>query len=101
MKKWDPNNRKPLETNLFEAISNLASPEEARRFLLDLCSPAEIEAMADRWNIIPEIKAGTPYRQIHENTGVSVTTVGRVARVLNNGNGGYDLIYNKLNRKKV
>ncbi|MCB1596949.1 MAG: DNA-binding transcriptional regulator, partial [Gammaproteobacteria bacterium] len=30
-----------------------------------------------------------PYRQIHDQTGVSVTTIGRVARSLNIGAGGY------------
>ena len=30
-----------------------------------------------------------PYRRIHELTGVSVTTVGRVARFLADGHGGY------------
>jgi uncharacterized protein YerC len=34
---------------------------------------------------------GTPYRQIHDDTGVSVTTIGRVARCLELGTGGYQL----------
>jgi hypothetical protein len=29
------------------------------------------------------------YREIHERTSVSVTTIGRVARFLSQGNGGY------------
>ena len=32
---------------------------------------------------------GLPYREIHRLTGVSVTTIGRVARYLAAGNGGY------------
>ena len=32
-----------------------------------------------------------PYREIHRQTGVSVTTVGRVARYLAQGHGGYAL----------
>ena len=32
---------------------------------------------------------GIPYREIHERTGVSVTTVGRVARTIEYGDGGY------------
>ena len=31
------------------------------------------------------------YREIHDHTGVSVTTIGRVARYLTMGNGGYAL----------
>jgi uncharacterized protein YerC len=30
-----------------------------------------------------------PYRRIHDLTGVSVTTIGRVARFLTDGFGGY------------
>jgi uncharacterized protein YerC len=29
------------------------------------------------------------YREIHERTAVSITTIGRVARYLNQGSGGY------------
>jgi uncharacterized protein YerC len=37
-----------------------------------------------------------PYREIHRETGVSVTTVGRVARYLAAGNGGYSLAARRL-----
>jgi uncharacterized protein YerC len=37
-----------------------------------------------------------PYREIHRLTGVSVTTIGRVARYLNSGNGGYHLAAQRL-----
>src|SRR5690606_25109990 len=51
--------------------------------------PAELEAMADRWRVVPLLLQGLPYREIHERTQVSVTTVGRVARTLEHGAGGY------------
>jgi TrpR-related protein YerC/YecD len=54
--------------------------------------------MADRWQVVAAIKAGKPYRQIYEETGVSVTTVGRVARSLRLGEGGYKLIYSRLEK---
>ena len=50
---------------------------------------AELEAMADRWKVVPLLQQGVPYREIHERTGVSVTTIGRVARTLEHGAGGY------------
>ena len=55
--------------------------------------------MADRWRVVPLIKADIPYRQIYEETGVSVTTVGRVARCLIIGKGGYDLVFKRLKKK--
>ncbi len=58
-------------------------------FLEDLCTPAELEAMADRWRVVPYLRERVPYREIHDETKVSVTTIGRVARTLEQGTGGY------------
>ena len=77
---------------LMQAISLLKSSDEATSFFVDLCTPAELEAMADRWQVVPLLRKGIPYRTIHEETGVSVTTITRVARCLNLGSGGYTLI---------
>lgn len=77
---------------LLQAITLIHDSDEAYRFFTDLCTPAELEAMADRWHIIPLIQAGVPYRAIHDQTGVSVATITRVARCLHLGNGGYELI---------
>ena len=85
---------------LYEAIASLRSSEEAKLFFEDLCTPAERQAMADRWRIIEPILEGIPYRTIHEQTGVSVTTIGRVARYLVSGAGGYKLIFERLRKKQ-
>ena len=63
--------------------------DECRAFFRDLCTPAELQAMADRWAVVEWLQKGLPYREIHRLTGVSVTTIGRVARYLADGNGGY------------
>jgi TrpR-related protein YerC/YecD len=76
---------------LARAFATLETPAEVHAFLEDLCTPAEIEAMADRWRVVPWLLRGTPYREIHDHTGVSVTTIGRVARCLEGGSGGYGL----------
>lgn len=75
--------------SLARALGGLTKSEEVRAFLQDLCTPAELEAMADRWRVVPLVAEGVPYREIHERTQVSVTTVGRVARTLERGAGGY------------
>ncbi|MDQ3230104.1 MAG: YerC/YecD family TrpR-related protein [Pseudomonadota bacterium] len=71
------------------ALSRLRSAAEVQAFLSDLCTPAELEAMADRWKVVPLLLEGVPYREIHDQTQVSVTTIGRVARTLDHGAGGY------------
>lgn len=76
-------------TALSEALAALPDAAAVTAFLRDLCTPAELEAMADRWKVVAPLIAGTPYRDIHDATGVSVTTIGRVARTLSSGSGGY------------
>ena len=80
------------ERNLYTAVAALRTAEECRAFFRDLCTPAEIQAMADRWAVVDWLIRGVPYREINRLTGVSVTTISRVARCLADGNGGYSLI---------
>jgi TrpR-related protein YerC/YecD len=84
------------ERNLCVALATLKTADEVRAFLRDLCTPAEIQAMADRWAVVDPLKRSVPYREIHRLTGVSVTTIGRVARFLAHGNGGYDTAAERL-----
>jgi TrpR-related protein YerC/YecD len=84
------------ERALFAAVAVLRSADECRAFFRDLCTPAEIQAMADRWAAVDCLQRSLPYREIHRLTGVSVTTIGRVARFLANGNGGYALAARRL-----
>ena len=88
----DPRPRRDSEASfnaLAKALAALDQPAEVAAFLRDLCTPAELEAMADRWRVVPLLLERVPYREIHERTGVSVTTIGRVARRLEHGAGGY------------
>jgi len=91
-----PDQEEVAEHNLFTAVAALKTAEECRAFFKDLCTPAELQAMADRWAVVDWLKKGLPYREIHKLTGVSVTTIGRVARFLANGNGGYRLVAERV-----
>lgn len=89
--------RRPVDTNepaddldaLSDALCALESSADVRAFLLDLCTPSELEAMVDRWRVVPLLLQRIPYREIHSLTQVSVTTIGRVARTIDHGSGGY------------
>jgi TrpR-related protein YerC/YecD len=87
------------ERNLYTALAALRSAEECRAFLRDLCTPAEIQAMADRWSVVEYLQRQLPYREIHRLTGVSVTTIGRVARFLASGNGGYEVAVKRMSKE--
>src|SRR5512136_63211 len=79
------------ERALYQAILTLKTSDECRAFFRDLCTPAELQALADRWAVVALLQDNLPYREIHRLTGVSVTTIGRVARYLTSGHGGYAL----------
>jgi TrpR-related protein YerC/YecD len=85
----------PLDA-LCDALLALHARAEVRALLLDLCTPAELEALSDRWRVVPLLLEGLPYREIHDRTAVSVTTIGRVARCLGQGEGGYRLAAQRL-----
>jgi len=94
-----PEGEEEAEHRLFVAIAAIKTAEEACDFFLDLCTPAELQAMADRWQVVQPVKHGIPYRKIYQDTGVSVTTIGRVARSITHGNNGYNVIYDRLEKK--
>ena len=75
--------------SLCEALLSLKNADEMSAFLGDLCTPSELEVLIDRWRVVPYLLENVSYREIHERTAVSITTIGRVARYLNQGNGGY------------
>ncbi len=88
------------ERNLYQAVLTLRTVDECRAFFRDLCTPAELQALADRWAVVELLRQELPYREIHRLTGVSVTTIGRVARYLLAGNGGYSLAATRTREPK-
>lgn len=91
--------RAALIDDLAGAIVSIGNLTEARDFLADLCTPAEVHTLAERWHVAQLLDEGAlTYREIHEATGVSTTTIVRVARFLRQeANAGYRAI---LDRRK-
>ena len=106
MTEINPAHREQLNRSrgeaLFEAILEIKTPEECAAFFTDLCTPAEIEALKERWLIVRLLDAGKiSYRDISAQTGASTTTIGRVARFLQQErNEGYRRILDRLKNKK-
>ena len=68
---------------LAEGFIAVQSVEEMERYLVDLCTPAELRALAERWHVAKLLdNTELSYRDINAKTGVSTTTIGRVARFL-------------------
>lgn len=87
-----------LTDELCDALLTPASREEMRKLLLDLCTPSEIRTLAERWHVA-RLLDGTDlsYRDIHDATGVSTTTIVRVGRFLKQEpNRGYRQAIDKI-----
>ena len=76
---------------LSTALKNLKSDKDIDNFLKDLCTPAEIEAMKERWEVAQLLyKGDSTYRDIASKLNTSTATVTRVARFLfKESNKGY------------
>ena len=85
---------------LADAILVLRTRDEARRFLRDLCTLPELEALAHRWQTVLLLERGIPYLEIAERVPTSTATVTRVAQWLRHGAGGYRLVLERMARKR-
>jgi TrpR-related protein YerC/YecD len=86
--------------DLADAVLTLRNRDEARRFLRDLCTLGELEALAHRWQIATLLADGRSYLDIAETVQTSTATVTRVAHWLRHGAGGYDLALGRVARTR-
>jgi TrpR-related protein YerC/YecD len=74
---------------LADALLALRDRDECRRFLRDLCTLPELEALVHRWQIACLLDRQLPYLEVAQRVHASTTTVTRVAYWLRHGTGGY------------
>ncbi len=84
------------ETNaLAEAFLSLATAEEVKAFLRDLCTFNEITELAQRWQIARLLHEGLSYREIAGRSGASTATVTRVNQWFQHGMDGYKTVLDR------
>ena len=93
--------KKAENKRFIEAVLALSSADEARRFLRDLMTKGELEEFAKRLQAAEMLTQKIPYTIIEKETGFSSTTVARVSRWLNGGEGGYKKIIAKLHHHNL
>jgi TrpR-related protein YerC/YecD len=91
--------RTPELQDLLNAVLGLRTTAEAERFFRDLCTLAELEALAHRWQAARLLDEGLPYHEVARRTRASTTTVTRVAHWLRHGEGGYRLALDRSARR--
>ena len=55
-----PREETAAEERLLRAVLSLRSVEDCRAFFHDLCTPAELQALKDRWTVAELLAAGRP-----------------------------------------
>ena len=82
---------------LCKAFAELESEDEIHKFLEDLCTPQEIDAMSRRLMVAVMLKRGDVYTKIVEATGASTATISRVNKTLTyQSAGGYSIILDRI-----
>ena len=87
--------------DLFEAILCLENIEECRLFFKDLCTVPELKSLSQRFRVAKLLTENHVYSDIVAETGASTATISRVNRSLAyDGNGGYNIVFDRLEDKK-
>lgn len=86
----------PQINSLISAFLTVDNSQEMRKFLRDLLTEEEITEFAKRWQAAQMLNKAVPYTTIVAKTGLSSTTVARVAKWLKTGTGGYGLVLARL-----
>jgi len=94
MKSW----RTSKILKLAKAFASLNDTKDMANFLRDLCTVDELVELSNRWDIVLMLTKNIPYRKIAEKTGVSTTTITRIAWWMENGEGGYGAALKKLKK---
>lgn len=80
---------------LYDAVLSLKTQEDCRMFFEDICTIKELETMSQRLEVARMLMGGSTFNEIVAATGASTTTISRVNRCLNYGDGGYKLVMKK------
>jgi len=81
---------------LFDAILSLENKDECYSFFEDICTVNELLSLAQRFEVAAMLRQKKTYLEIAEKTGASTATISRVNRSLIYGEGGYDVVFDRI-----
>lgn len=85
---------------LFKAILELEDIDECYKFFEDIATINELKAISQRIQVAKMLKDKKVYTEIAEITGASTATISRVNKCLNYGQGGYNIVLDRLYPKE-
>ncbi|MDD4318716.1 MAG: YerC/YecD family TrpR-related protein [Candidatus Peribacteraceae bacterium] len=85
----DSYRKEPWFRALCSAFLSCKNEEEMGSLLRDIGTLSELQSWGERLEVAKLLVQGWSYREVARRTGASTTTVTRVARFIENGEGGY------------
>jgi TrpR-related protein YerC/YecD len=83
-------------SEFLETILSLDNTKDLQNFMRDVATIRELTEMSARWGAAQMLNDGQSYRKISQSTGLSTTTVTRIAYWIENGEGGYKTVLKKI-----
>ncbi|MEG0979242.1 MAG: YerC/YecD family TrpR-related protein [Oscillospiraceae bacterium] len=84
---------------LFKAILALENMDECYDFFEDLCTINELKSISQRIVVAKMLTKKRVYSDIVSETGASTATISRVNRSLSYGCGGYDKVFERIDKE--
>ena len=75
--------------DLIKILLSIKDERLMEEFLIDILTPGEFEEIIKRWQVVKSLHKGTPQRKIAEELDVSIATITRGSRELQNERGGF------------
>lgn len=91
----DDSTEQEINHLLFQLLSDLKNPQEAKKLVNGILTPAEVTTIAKRLAIAHFLKQGQSYEKIREQLKVSSATIASVQTKLSEPN-GYSMALEKI-----
>jgi Trp operon repressor len=75
-------------------LSQLNDEKQVMKFLEDILTPQEFDAVAERWLLVQLLLSGKTQRDVRDELGIAIATVTRGAKQLKYGSGGFEMAAN-------
>lgn len=92
--------KNPELDELFEAMKTLKTTEEYYRFFEDICTVAELKAIAQRLQVAKMLSEEKTYMEIEAKTKASTATISRINKCVGYGADGYKLVLERMSKEK-
>lgn len=85
---------------LYKTILAVETMEECEALFDDLCTKTELASISQRLVVAKMLSENHVYSKIVEKTGASTATISRVNRSLSFGSGGYEKIFERMEKQE-